>query len=75
MTGETGKRLTRAQRMLMDDVMAGDDRCVKVYAAANAIVVRGLAEWFDDDEYGGRLRLTEKGRVALSRARDGEDAR
>lgn len=62
------EKLTRAARRLMEDIAAGDDRCVKVYSPANWLTVRGLAEWFDDDEYSGRLRLTEAGIRALEEA-------
>lgn len=64
------EKLSKPRLRLLEDIAAGDDGCVKVYAPANWLTVNGFAEWFDDDEYGGRLRLLPAGRAALNEARD-----
>jgi hypothetical protein len=59
------EKLTKAQVRLLEDIGAGSDGCVKAYRPAWSLSCRGLVEWFDDDEYRGRLRITPAGCAAL----------
>lgn len=62
--------LTPAQKRFLQEVATAGTRglwCIKSYAPAVGTVGAGLAEWHEDDEYGGYLTLTTDGMIAVAK--------
>lgn len=64
------KKLTKAQRSLLEDVSLGNDKVSDSYQPAKSLVTLGLCTWEHGKFGSSLLKITDAGRAALKEASD-----